>query len=104
VKVVHRVEHETADVKRKRADAGEAAAATKRTRGVTGVEGHSSDRKVKSQGHGERPYIEAVTTKGSSGPVEDGELPSSNQGTISIFEVYLSFPCQCSRMVQPSSS
>ncbi|CAK9874604.1 unnamed protein product [Sphagnum jensenii] len=85
VKVVHRVEHETADVKRKRADAGEAAAAAKRTRGVTGVEGHSSDRKVKSQGHGERPYIEAVTTKGSSGPVEDGELPSSNQDLGILF-------------------
>ncbi|CAM6046399.1 unnamed protein product [Sphagnum compactum] len=85
VKVVHRVEHETADVKRKRADTGEAAAAAKRTRGVTGVEGHSSDRKVKSQGHGERPYIEAVTTKGSSGPVEDGELPSSNQDLGILF-------------------
>jgi hypothetical protein len=85
VKVVHRVEHETADVKRKRADAGEAVAAAKRTRGVTGVEGHSSDRKVKSQGHGERPYIEAVTTKGSSGPVEDGELPSSNQDLGILF-------------------
>jgi hypothetical protein len=86
VKVVsHRVEHESADGKRKRPDPADApaAAAAKRKRGVTGLEGHSIDRKVEPQEHGERAYMETATTKGSSGPVEDGELPSSNPGKIS---------------------
>jgi hypothetical protein len=86
VKVVsHRVEHESADGKRKRPDSADAAAAAaaKRKRGVTGLEGHSIDRKVEPQEHGERAYMETATTKGSSGPVEDGELPSSNPGKIS---------------------
>ncbi|CAK9256981.1 unnamed protein product [Sphagnum jensenii] len=79
VKVGHRLEHDSADGKRKRADAGEAAAAAKRKREVSSVEGHSSDRKVKSQEHGHHAYLEVVTAKEPSGPVEDGELPSSNQ-------------------------
>jgi len=83
VKVGHRLEHDSADGKRKRADAGEAAAAAKRQREVSSVEGHSSDRKVKSQEHGHHAYLEVVTAKEPSGPVEDGELPSSSQGNIS---------------------
>jgi hypothetical protein len=53
VKFGYRLEHEAADGKRRRADAGEAADATKRKNGNTGKEDHSSDKKVKSQVHGE---------------------------------------------------
>jgi len=60
VKFGYGLEHEAADGKRRRADAGEAADATKRKKGNTGKEDHSSDKKVKSQVHGEWAYMEAV--------------------------------------------
>ncbi|CAM6013715.1 unnamed protein product [Sphagnum balticum] len=60
VKFVYRLEHEAADGKRRRADAGEAADATKRKKGNTGKDDHSSDKKVKSEVHGEWAYMEAV--------------------------------------------
>jgi hypothetical protein len=60
VKFGYRLEHEAADGKRRRADAGEAADATKRKKGNSGKEDHSSDKKVKSEVHGEWAYMEAV--------------------------------------------
>lgn len=73
----HGAENEAAPAKRERGDDGEVATAAKRRRGFGTGDDAGSDRK-KSREHGE--WADTSRSERSPGPVEEGELPSANEG------------------------
>jgi hypothetical protein len=73
----HGAENEAAPAKRERADDGEVATAAKRRRGFGAGDDAGSDRK-KSREQGE--WADTSRSERSPGPVEEGELPSANEG------------------------
>ena len=79
---LHGAENEAAPAKRERADDGEVATAAKRRRGFGAGDDAGSDRK-KSREQGE--WADTSRSERSPGPVEEGELPSVNEGEWFVY-------------------